>query len=92
MPVKFWVVRVVRAMWYRTDYVGCYAAVSACQAMTIASFDPYFRKLSQKRAVRIEAVEAVDLEVANVRDEAGLTVRSDYDGRSLCPVGWDCID
>lgn len=59
--------------WYEpTDYVGCYVAASAVAALTIAGHDPYMREVMSNRAVRVEAVEANDLDVQAVRDDWGL--------------------
>lgn len=79
-----YIVRVVhgrkrRNVWFvPTDYVGCYVAVSAVAALTIAGNDPYMREVMTKRTVRVEAVEANDLTVQAVRDEWGLWDINDY--------------
>lgn len=74
MNGKLWIVRVVRKFWYRTDYVGCYLADTAAQALTLAGVDRYMAKVMNRQVVRVEAVAADDLELVAVRVRKGLRI------------------
>lgn len=69
-----WIVRALRAKWYTPDYIGCYLADTAVQALTVAGLDPYIAKVMNRQVVLVEAVEATGLELVAVRVRKGLRV------------------
>ena len=53
-----YIVTIVRAKWYQTDYIGTFSARSPVQALSKAGRDGHYRQLSNKRDLSFQATKS----------------------------------